>query len=81
MKTKEQMLKNVKPGFVFQFYRFGTRRLLRTMNLRLNERCGYAELGGAFDSVEKLDSAKVNVSDEIVSVLGKFNQVFERRKR
>jgi len=73
-KGKEKIvpLSELKAGDVFRFFEYGTKRLLPAPMLRLSRYCGYAELGGAFDSVEVLDRKRICNNNEKVKVLGKL---------
>ena len=57
-----------------KFFKHGTRRVIGPFMLRLSD-C-YAELGGAWDAVERLDRKLINQCEENVRLYGKFGKVF-----
>lgn len=74
MKTKIMELANVEAGYVFKFFKFGSKGTINPFMLRFTDCC--AELGGGFDAIERLDGRKINLSDETVKVYGKFSALF-----
>lgn len=74
---KDMPLADVKPGQVFMFYEYGTKRTIAPKMLRLNN-C-YAELGGVFDCVDVLDGKDIELNEEIVCVLGTFRGYYAIR--
>ena len=68
-KKVAMFLCNVPVGSIFKFKKDPM------ILVRLGGGCGYAELGGAFNSVEELDRELINNNKERVQVFGKIKSI------